>query len=800
MPDQSHREPFARTWGALAHAAAALAALALGAPAPGRGEEVNETPRKGGSAAVPEGAAGREAAAEAEPAVDPAAAVDPEAAGPPDARAAAGEPDRQVFDRLLVTGGPAGLDRIPGSADYLGAKELRRREHSDVHRILRQVPGVNIQEEEGFGLRPNIGMRGTGVERSQKITLLEDGVLIAPAPYSAPAAYYFPTAGRMEAIEVRKGSSAVRQGPFTHGGVLNLVSSAIPSSYGGRVSGAVGGEDTARLHARVGDSRTRVGWSLETYQLRSDGFKRLDGGGSTGVDLGDYVGKLRLASGAGARPYQALELKLGRTDQVGSETYLGLTAADFERTPYRRYAGSRSDRIEAEHEQIQLRYFLQPGPRFDLTATFYRNDFFRNWHKLQSVAGAGIAEILATPERFASELSVLRGEADDFAGALKTRNNRRDYYSHGFEAIAAYALDSGAVRQRFELGLRVHRDGEDRFQDEARWNMSAGRMLLAATGAPGSQSNRISEARATALFLTDEISTGRWTLSAGARLESIDFELRDFGRADPGRTGESLELASSRIDVLVPGVGASFAASDDWVLFAGVHRGFAPPGPGQSRQARAEESVNWEAGFRRRGRGLAAQVVGFWSDYRNLLGRDTLSSGGEGTGSAFNGGRVDVRGLEAELDFDPGRARGWRLEMPLKLAYTWTTARFRSGFETDFADWAPRVEAGDELPYLPRQQLLASAGVIGRRVSLFADLAWSSPMRTVAGRGPLVAEESTDELATADLSLKVRLRPGLELTAQVLNLTDETVLVARRPAGLRPGLPRSTLVGVSWEF
>ena len=97
-----------------------------------------------------------------------------------------------------------------GSAYYISPEEIRRLGYTDINRMLKAVPGVNMYEEDGFGLRPNISLRGTKAERSERISIMEDGVLAAPAPYSAPAAYYFPNVARMEAIEVLKGSSQVR--------------------------------------------------------------------------------------------------------------------------------------------------------------------------------------------------------------------------------------------------------------------------------------------------------------------------------------------------------------------------------------------------------------------------------------------------------------------------------------------------------------------------------------------------------------------------------------------------------------
>lgn len=698
--------------------------------------------------------------------------------------------------RTRMVGDPATGVVTPGSAHFLSRIHLEEQPllFDDVHSALRRIPGVNVQEEEGFGLRPNIGLRGTGAERSSKVTLMEDGVLIAPAPYAAPAAYYTPTLGRMEAIEVRKGSSQVRYGPRTTGGAINFLSTGVPVE--GRVLAAeLGGGAHGSFKARgsAGWAGDHVGVLLETYQLSTEGFKQLQTGGDTGYRLQDYLGKIRLNTDRDAPLYQEVVLKAGYVDQLSDETYLGLTSQDFTTTPLLRYAGSALDQMDNDHRQLQLRHFLRAPGGFDLTTTVYQNDFARNWYKLQSVAGRGLAAVLDDPDQYAAELAILRGGGST-DGALVVRANNREYMSRGIQSVLGVQGSVGGSRHDLEVGVRVHQDDEDRFQWEDRFRMEGGAMILTDAGVPGTQTNRLVEATAVALFIQDEVKLGALTVTPGLRYETVEFTDTNWGASDLERSGPGTVRENS-VDAWVPGVGMALEVSPRLNLFGGVHRGFGPPGPGANEETRAEESWNWEAGTRFRSGALNLEVTGFWSDYINILGEETLASGTPGAGQLFNGGTVEALGIETLFETDLAEGRALPVRLPLQATWTWTRARFTNSFDSDFGPWGD-VDNGDALPYMPTHQFAGSLGVRGDRWGMTFAAHGTGEGRTVAGQGAIPADERTDRYLAFSLQGDLELPSGAQLFAGLENLSDERYIVSRRPAGLRPGIPRTFQAGV----
>jgi Fe(3+) dicitrate transport protein len=702
-------------------------------------------------------------------------------------------PQATMMERVMVIGNADRVKEIPGSATFIEKKELEKANYSDVHRVLRRVPGVNIQEEEGFGNRPNISIRGGRSSRSADVTLMEDGVLVAPAPYAAPDAYYFPRVTRMDGVEVRKGSSTVQFGPRTTSGAINFLSAEIPEEETAKALLGYGTDNTQRAQFRYGRNTGQVGYVFDFGHEATDGFKDIDVvDADSGYNIQDGMLKLRFNTPDTATLYQSIELKFGATKEDSDETYLGLTDADFLADPFRRYAASQRDNMDAEHRTLQARHFFDTG-KFDVTTTLYRNEFDRNWYRLNglSIGGTRLSNLAALNN--STYLAALRGERNlsgSTGDTLWLRNNNREYISQGIQSDIGTSLTTGAVDHRLQGGIRFHYDEESRFQADDRYAIINGVTSLAARGAPGSQSNQLASAHATALYLQNEMLIGNWTIVPGARYEMIDLRLQNFNNGQDN---------SNEVNAFVPGIGISYDFTPAWQAFGGVHKGFAPPSP-SSLDNREEESINYEAGLRYGAGPLTAEVTGFYIDYENLLSQCTTATGCDNLGIQYNGGKVEVKGIELSAEYDVASLtslQGYRL--PIMFAYTYTDATFKNSFVSNFSEWGT-VRSGFELPYTPEHQFYLSAGFEAEKWSLTLAGKYIDEMRTVAGTGAIPAGQGTDASFIVDAYGDYEFYQNTRAFVTVQNLFDDIYIAARRPEGTRPGMPFTALAGVKYSF
>jgi Fe(3+) dicitrate transport protein len=704
---------------------------------------------------------------------------------------------------VIMTNGNTGLKEIPGSAHYISPKEIQKFNYTDINRTLRMVPGINMQEEDGFGLRPNIGLRGTGVERSSKITIMEDGVLMAPAPYADPAAYYFPTVGRMQGIEILKGSSQIKYGPYTTGGAINFISSQIPAEFSGRIHLLAGSFKSRNLHAFAGNAHKNIAYLVETFQYGSDGFKELDGGGNTGFDKKDYLAKFRINTNADAKTYQSLTFKIGQTTETSNETYLGLTEKDFNKDPYRRYSASQKDLMKTSQSQLAVTHLLKLSKTVNITTTAYRSEFTRNWYKLDQVKDSTgskttIANLLEKPDSFHHAYDILTGASSTNKDALFVRANNRSYYAQGIQTTLDFNFKTQSISHQVNIGFRYHEDEADRFQWDDEYSMNQGVMHLTKSGIPGTESNRIKSADAFATYLQYKIKYNKLTIVPGVRYENITLTEKDYGKADTKRTGTALKESKNQVAVFIPGIGFDYQFSKYLSAFAGIHKGFAPPGP--KDETVPEESVNYEVGVRYTQNSISGQAVIFYNDYSNLLGSDLAASGGGGTGDLFNAGEVQTKGIEFQLTYNllSYRKEG-HFSLPLSIVYTYTDAVFQNSFTSTFEDWGVVTE-GDHFPYLANNQFAFILGLEHKKFSINFSGKFMDEMRTKPGQGEIPVNGKTDSYFVMDASAGYTIHNNISLIANCTNLSNQVFIVARRPAGLRPGMPRAFNIGLKVNF
>lgn len=688
-----------------------------------------------------------------------------------------------------------------GSAYYISPEEIRRLGYTDINRMLKAVPGVNMYEEDGFGLRPNISLRGTKAERSERISIMEDGVLAAPAPYSAPAAYYFPNVARMEAIEVLKGSSQVQYGPFTTGGAINLVSTPIPNSFSGKANISYGSKNTFKSHTSVGSSWKHFGYMVEYLRYQSDGFKKYEDHAAKGFKRNDIIAKIRVKTDHVKGVNHALELKFGYADENSDETYVGLSADDFKKTPFLRYAGSQMDKLKTDHRQWVATYLLTFSNKLKITTNAYYYYFHRNWYKLNDVRAGitskekrSIADVLVDPETNIRYFDILTGKTDREEEALLVRANNRTYRSRGIQTRAEYRFNLNEFFFDLEFGLRYHADEEDRFQWDDSYSMKNKKMVLFMEGIHGTNANRVTSANALAGYLLAKLRYDAWTVTAGLRYEDVDLLKKDYTKEDLARSGKVRIETPNHARVLIPGVGLHYQLMPAASVFFGIHKGFAPPSA--ELYQKPESSVNMELGTRVAIGNFRAELIGFYNNYSNMLGSDLTASGGAGTLEQFNVGEARVKGAEFLVQYQPF-PKNCNVRLPLQVSYTYTDTEIRNSFESH--SWG-NVVRGDEIPYIFKHALNMQLGIECKWFYANIGARYNSDMRTSPGQGTIAEREKVPANLIFDASLNVFVNKYLTVRLNAINLTNRVYLTSRHPAGLRAGHPFGIYAGANVQF
>lgn len=708
------------------------------------------------------------------------------------------------IETITIIGDSSNTQKVAGSAHVVTEAELEKFKYSDVNRAIRQVPGIYVQLEDGLGLRPNIGIRGTGTSRSGRISLMEDGVLIAPAPYSASSAYYFPTFDRITGIEVLKGPASIQYGPFTVGGAVNLISRQIPADGQGQLKLEKGQHEELHGYFYYGDSFDNFGYLVELNNHQTDGFKTIDRlGQETGFEKSDQVVKLRFNTDSDADIYQQLDLKLQNSYEISDQSYVGLTDADFAADPYRMYGIAAGDQFKGKHQQVVLNYYADLSEQLDLNITAYQNDFARNWHK----TGAFYVEDAANPGSYnnvswssvVNEIntnsgsvlanyyqSILNG-ADSGNDLIDKVDGSRSYLSEGIQARLNWNFMLGEAEHDMQFGVRVHQDEADRFQRRSYYAQENGLLVLTDAGVWGDAGNRIDSAEANSYYLMDTIAWGDWTFTPGVRYEDIELKRENWGAA-PDRAAAASVRTNSVSEVL-PGLGALWSINETTSVLFGVNKGFAPPG--SSANDKPEESWNYELGLRFNGSQYSSELIAFYSDYENLLGECTLANSGcdiNNEGDKFNGGKAEVKGVELLVSGD--FAENW----PARLSYTFTDTEFGSSFDSNV--WGA-VLAGQPVPYIPENQAQFMFGYDNQEWSLLTSINYFDEVCTK----PVCTQfERTDERTLVDLAGEFHANDMVTFFATIENITDEDTIVAREPYGARPDKPRTAKIGVKLNF
>jgi Fe(3+) dicitrate transport protein len=715
------------------------------------------------------------------------------------------------IDQITVTGSRIGLLRyLPGSATTVKESDIRNQQSVSSNEVFQQVAGLHTVEEEGAGLRANVGIRGLDPDKSRSVLILEDGIPVALGPYGEPEMYYTPSIDRMKGVEVLKGNGQIRFGPQTIGGVINYITADPPSEAEGTIQlkGGQGGFFNGILN--YGSSFGNTGYTFNYLRKHADKL------GPTQFKLDDMSGKFSMKTGIRS----TLQLKWNIYNERSNATYVGLTQPMYDSKADDYIVIAPNDKLDVRRYALSATQDYHLSDQLSFSTTAYGYTTTRNWMRQDFTYNANATNL--TGKHY--------GDPDQPEGAIYMRNStgnrNRQFEVAGLEPRLKAVFNIAGKKNQTDAGIRFHY--ERAF--EQRIN---GKVADALSG--DLRDDEIRTGLAFSAYMQNKwMLSESFALTYGLRMESLDYERKILRVAGKDTT----IVAQSKVFDIIPGIGFNWNLNENTGIYGGIHRGFAPPrikdaisNNGQNMQLDAEKSWNSELGTRWTLYNLIeTELTFFLMDFSNQVIPVSESSGGTGSGF-INGGATRHAGAEFTAKMILDRFLPEKFKLNLRFNTTFVESTFRGDrFEIEkignksVNDTIWMNISGNDTPYAP--DWLANGFVtfettsgIGIQLQLsYIDKQFTDAINTkdVYQKIQIANDEPDYTYIQATASGRVGELPsyllahvsawylvprtGLELSACVKNVFNERYIVSRRPQGIRVGLNRFFTAGVTYKF
>ena len=632
-----------------------------------------------------------------------------------------------------------------GSVVVVNRQQIEKIQPLSTEDILRRIPGINTKSEEETSIVANFGIRGLSASESKSL-MLEDGVPVAPGLFIGNERYFNPRIQRIEQVEVLKGSSSLRYGPSTIGGVVNYQTKT--PDDGVMLTGRAGSFNMQEISLEAGgknESGDAFAGIVATHAT-SDGFM------DKGYEMTDVMAKAGVILSNG----QKIGLKISRYENDADISYRGLLKDDY--LAGADYNPGADDNFLTDRTAFDLNHELTISSRATLKTLVYWSEVSRDYWRYDVDTDASNA-------------------AGRWVYQDTLTGNNRSFERVGIETRLTLDHQLFGMTADSEFGLRF-------MQEES--NDTRIRATRAADRTGINDRHRIDSADSYAAHGQTRIEVSeRFAITPGLRVES--YEQKRLILTDDNSTAKTTNTE------VLPGVGVTYNLSESAQVYGGVYRAFSPASNGVAldgltdQDLDGERSTNYELGLRGNKGAVNYEVAAFAMDFSNQV----VTGNSDPNLSQSNGGKTEHLGMEFMLGYKLGG--GFSIDSNA----TWVpTSEFKSGEnQGNRLPYAPKIVANLILNY--QHESLSTALTVHHRGEQYGDASNIEEIPTDAAGG--IWGGLMPSYTLLDLTAQYNLANNLRLFGAVKNLTDKRYITGLRQ-GIYVGPERSLEVGISYKF